>query len=168
MTPAIALLLLQVMSWRMVFVVFGRWGWSGRLGWYRWFRDEPAEHPQVNAAELERILANRPPETATDATRAYWRRLLGQRNVLALCLMYLPNSYAFYFCITWLPTYLREKHGFTADVAGGVRRPAAAPSACWAICSAGVATDAVTARFGLRAGPGRGGRRGLPGGRRAR
>ena len=22
------------------------------------------------------------------------------------------NSFVFYFCITWLPTYLKEKHGF--------------------------------------------------------
>ena len=32
----------------------------------------------------------------------------------ALCLMYFPNSFAFYFCITWLFTYLQEKHGFAA------------------------------------------------------
>jgi cyanate permease len=26
--------------------------------------------------------------------------------------MYFPNSFGFYFCITWLPDYLREQHGF--------------------------------------------------------
>ena len=60
-TPLIAMLLLQVMSWRAVFVVFGALGLVWALGWYRWFRDEPADHPQVNAAELERIVADRPP-----------------------------------------------------------------------------------------------------------
>ncbi len=42
---------------------------------------------------------------------AFWRRLLTHRNVLALCLMYLPNSFIFYFCITWFPTYLSEGRG---------------------------------------------------------
>ena len=61
-TPAIALALLQLTSWRMVFVVFGALGLVWAVGWHRWFRDEPAQHPDVNAAELERIVAGRPPE----------------------------------------------------------------------------------------------------------
>jgi MFS transporter, ACS family, glucarate transporter len=150
-TPLIAMLLLQVMSWRAVFVVFGALGLVWALGWYRWFRDEPADHPQVNAAELARILANRPPEAGHGRTLGYWRRLFGQRNVLFLCLMYLPNSYAFYFCITWLPTYLREKHGFSqASLAVFAGLPLI--FSVLGDLLGGVATDAVTARFGLRVG----------------
>jgi hypothetical protein len=26
--------------------------------------------------------------------------------------MYIPNCMIFYFCITWLPSYLLERHGF--------------------------------------------------------
>ena len=40
------------------------------------------------------------------------------RNVPALCLMYMPNSFAFYFCITWLPSYLKEKHGLESASLG--------------------------------------------------
>ena len=32
--------------------------------------------------------------------------------MIALSVMYVPNCMIFYFCITWLPTYLLERHGF--------------------------------------------------------
>jgi MFS transporter, ACS family, glucarate transporter len=150
-TPAIALVLLTVTSWRMVFVIFGALGLVWAVVWYRWFRDEPGEHSQVNAAELEKIAAGRPPDRPHRTDLAYWRRLFGERNVLALCLMYFPNSYAFYFCITWLPTYLREKHGFSeASLALFAGLPLLL--AVLGDLFGGVATDLVTARFGLRIG----------------
>ena len=38
--------------------------------------------------------------------------------MIALCVMYIPNCMIFYFCITWLPTYLRQRHGFDATSLG--------------------------------------------------
>ena len=51
LTPAIATALLVYMDWRTLFVVFGSIGFIWALAWYRWFRDTPAEHPAVSAAE---------------------------------------------------------------------------------------------------------------------
>jgi MFS transporter, ACS family, glucarate transporter len=150
-TPMIALALLQVTGWRMVFVIFGALGLVWAAAWYRWFRDEPAEHPQVNAAELARILADRPPDRPHRTDLSYWKRLFGQRNVLALCVMYFPNSYAFYFCITWLPTYLREKHGFT-ETSLAVFAGLPLILSVLGDLFGGFLTDAVTTRFGLRVG----------------
>ncbi len=150
-TPAIALALLQVTTWRMVFLIFGALGLVWAAVWYRWFRDEPGDHPEVNAAELARIVEGRPPDRPHRTDLRFWRRLFGQRNVLALCVMYAPNSYAFYFCITWLPTYLREKHGFDqASLALFSGLPLLL--AVLGDLFGGLATDLVTARFGLRAG----------------
>lgn len=151
-TPIITLALLNVMGWRAVFIVFGFAGVIWVLAWRRWFRDEPAEHPGVNAAERAQIEAGRE-ETADHAVgAAYWRRLFGHRNTLPLCLMYLPNSFAFYFCITWLPTYLREKHGFTDPVTLGFFSGLPLLLAVAGDLFGGVATDAATRRFGLRLG----------------
>ncbi|MBM3853859.1 MAG: MFS transporter, partial [Verrucomicrobia bacterium] len=111
-TPIIVLALLQVMNWRGVFIVFGLIGVAWAAAWYAWFRNEPAEHPAVNAAEKELIEAGRAAAADHPTGWTYWRRLFGHRNTLPLCLMYLPNSFGFYFCITWLPTFLKEKHGF--------------------------------------------------------
>jgi ACS family glucarate transporter-like MFS transporter len=98
--------------WRVIFVTFGLVGFAWVAAWWRWFRDDPADHPSVNAAERALLLAGRPAAAPLLRGWPYWRRLLGQRNVAALCLMYVPNCVTFYFCITWLATYLREQHHF--------------------------------------------------------
>ena len=150
-TPLIVVMLLQVMNWRAVFVLFGLVGVAWAAAWYRWFRDEPAEHPLVNAAELAKIEAGRAHAVAHPTGWKYWRRLFGHRNTLPLCLMYLPNSFAFYFCITWLPTYLRERHGFDALALGFFAGLPLLLSVLGDLFG-GVMTDVVTKRFGLRLG----------------
>ena len=131
--------------------MFGLIGMVWAAAWYRWFRNDPSEHRAVNAAELEKIVAGREPAGGHHEGWAYWKRLLGHRNTLPLCLMYFPNSYAFYFCITWLPTYLKEKHGFDAMQLGLFAGLPLILSVAGDLFG-GVATDAVTKRFGLRIG----------------
>jgi len=99
------------LSWRSIFVLFGLVGLLWAAVWHWWFRDEPSQHRQVNEAELAHIMAGRQSPAIEERPRgwALWLRLLTHRNVLALCLMYLPNSFIFYFCITWFPTYLSER-----------------------------------------------------------
>ena len=101
-TPSLVLCLLLFLPWRSVFILFGSVGFLWAAGWYHWFRDEPEQHPHVNAAELAQIVAGRQPPASHSLGWAYWRRLFANRNVQALCLMYFPNSFAFYFCLTWL------------------------------------------------------------------
>ena len=120
LTTLIVTALLPHMSWRSILLAFGGIGFVWALAWYRWFRDDPGEHPSVNEAEREIILADRPPTAAHPSGWAYWSGLLRQRNVLLLCLMYMPNCTTFYFCITWLPTYLMKQHGFEKAALGFV------------------------------------------------
>jgi ACS family glucarate transporter-like MFS transporter len=132
----------------MVFVLFGLVGFVWATAWHAWFRDDPADHPSVNAAELGAIVAGRRPAAAHTAPWEYWRRLLSHRNIWPLCLMYVGNSYAFYFCITWLPTYLQERHGVTG---GRLGLYAGLPLALSVIGDllGGVTTDWLCRRFGL-------------------
>ena len=53
-TPPLVLFLLDYLSWRMIFVLFGLVGFAWATWWYAWFRDEPEQHSRVNAAELGR------------------------------------------------------------------------------------------------------------------
>ena len=55
LTPAIVAWIAIVLPWRMVFVVLGFVGLAWAYSWYRWFRDEPHEHPAVTAEEVEFI-----------------------------------------------------------------------------------------------------------------
>jgi MFS family permease len=150
-TPMLVLAMVPFMDWRTVFMVFGLLGVMWALAWHRWFRDEPADHPGVNAEELSRIAADRAPACDHQMGWAYWKRLLGHRNMLPLCLMYFPNSFAFYFCITWLPTYLKEKHDFDALSLGFFAGLPLLLSVLGDLFG-GITTDAMTRRFGLRIG----------------
>ena len=151
LTPIIVGALIHVVSWRAVFVIFGLLGLVWVTVWYRWFRDDPTQHPDANAAECELIAAGRATDSGHHEGWVYWRRLLGHRNTLPLCLAYVPNSCAFYFCITWLPTFLREKHGFQSLSLGFFAGLPLILSVLGDVFG-GVATDAVTRRFGLRLG----------------
>ncbi|MBI5770075.1 MAG: MFS transporter [Verrucomicrobia bacterium] len=150
-TPLIAAALSSVIGWRGVFVVFGVTGVGWVWIWHRWFRNDPAEHPGTNAAERELIAAGRTAANTTHEGWPYWRRLLAHRNTLPLCLSYIPNSTIFYFCITWLPTYLEEKHKFAALSLGFF---AGLPllMAVAGDLTGGAATDWAVRRFGLRRG----------------
>jgi MFS family permease len=104
--------LLSVISWRGVFVTFGFVGLAWVAAWLYWFRNDPSEHPSVSPSELTLIVSNRPRETDQGNGWTYWRTLIRSRNMIALSVMYIPNCMIFYFCITWLPSYLLERHGF--------------------------------------------------------
>jgi MFS transporter, ACS family, glucarate transporter len=151
LTPMIALTLSGVFGWRAVFIAFGLIGIVWAVAWHRWFRNDPSEHPAVNPAETAVIVAGRAVPVTTHEGWAYWKRLLGHRNTLALCLSYIPNSCAFYFCITWLPTYLKEKHSFAALSLGFFAGLPLIVSVLGDLFG-GVATDWGVRKFGLRFG----------------
>jgi MFS family permease len=151
LTPLLALALARWIGWRWVFILFGVPGIVWAITWHRWFRDEPEEHPAVKAAELEQIISGRDHSTEHHAGWAYWKQLIVHRNTLPLCLMYFPNSFGFYFCITWLPDYLREQHGFDAMRLGFFSGLPLILSIL-ADLLGGLSTDVVTRRFGLRLG----------------
>jgi MFS transporter, ACS family, glucarate transporter len=151
LTPLAVVALQPYLHWRAMFVAFGLVGLLWAMAWYRWFRDDPSGHPSVSEAERLRILAERPADCAHVAGWSYWGRILRDRNVLALAIMYMSNSMVFYFCITWLPTYLHERHGFDAAALGflsGLPLLLSVPSDLFG----GIATDALARRYGLRIG----------------
>jgi MFS transporter, ACS family, glucarate transporter len=150
LTPILVTALLGYFNWRTLFALFGSVGFVWSVAWYRWFRDSPAEHPAVGAAERELILrgAAAQPGHALEATP--WKRLFWNRTVVCLCLMYFTQAFGGAFYVTWLPTYLaaRGLTGMTAGVLAGLPLMLSAA----ADLLGGVATDRAARRFGLRLG----------------
>jgi MFS family permease len=108
-TPLLVAYILDVVSWRRAFELFGAIGAVWAFLFYRWYRDDPRMHPSVNAAEL--ALLPPPSETAPVHGPIPWRRFLSSGTVWLLWAQYACLSYGWLFYITWLPTYLRDARG---------------------------------------------------------
>jgi MFS transporter, ACS family, glucarate transporter len=111
-TPPLALLCITWFGWRRAFVSFALLGIAWCAVFLFWFKDDPAQHSAVNAAERELLQASRV-LTTHQAGQPHWSSLLLTRQVSTLILQYFCFSYVWYFYITWLPTYLREGRGQT-------------------------------------------------------
>jgi len=96
-------------SWRRAFIVFALPGLVWAAIFYWWFRDNPRNHPGVNAAELELLKENR--QNAAGQVKVPWSKILRSRTVWLLFVQYFCFGYGWYFYVTWLPTYVREARG---------------------------------------------------------
>jgi MFS family permease len=108
-TPLIVVLVLQFVGWRRAFEIFGLLGVAWAVVFFLWFRDDPREHPQVNAAE--RALLTGASNLASAHMHVPWSRFLSSATTWLLWGQYFCLSYGWYFYPTWLPTYLQEARG---------------------------------------------------------
>ena len=151
LTPALVLWMTSFLSWRQIFVACGCIGFFWAAGWYYWFRDEPADHRSVTPEERDMILRERniSPHEGHDA--GSFAAVFRHPSSWVLCLMYVANTYGFYFLITWLPTFLQKIlgfHGLELKIFAGL------PLALSVLADifGGLTTDHLTQRFGTRFG----------------
>ncbi|MEP6961826.1 MAG: MFS transporter [Acidobacteriota bacterium] len=149
LTPAVVAWIALMLPWRWVFVLFGFVGLAWAASFYRWFRDEPREHPSITVAERDWIEAKRGGEGGH--APGGWRAVFGAPGLIPLCVQYFANTYGFYFFITWLPEYLRNARGMqSAELAIFAGLPLTLSAV--ADISGGVTTDFLAKKLGVRAG----------------
>jgi MFS transporter, ACS family, glucarate transporter len=107
-TPLLVALMLQHMSWRRCFEIFGAVGIVWAFFFFRFFRDRPEDHPKVNDAERALLVGR---ERSFVHEPVPWNKFLRSRTVWMLCIQYMGINYGWPFYITWLPTYLKEARG---------------------------------------------------------
>jgi MFS family permease len=108
-TPLLVLFVLQFVSWRWSFVIFGAVGVVWAVAFYRWYRDDPRQHPGLNAAERALVPADTGPAHGT--VKVPWRRILSAPRVWLLCLQYFFLAYGFFFYVSWYPDYVKTRLG---------------------------------------------------------
>jgi len=116
-------------NWRLTFLLFGVPGLLWAAWFWKWFRDEPREHPAVNAAELRLIESDsssavpaRPltpalspgggeGEKAAVAPLTPWRGLFSSPALWWICGQQVCRAAGYMFFTSWFATYLQETRG---------------------------------------------------------
>jgi ACS family glucarate transporter-like MFS transporter len=110
LSPILVVPIQQAYGWRMSFYVFAFAGLAWSASWYWWYRDKPAEQKGITPAELDEL---REETKQADSPALPWTRVLTNRNVLYLMLMYFTYCFGGYFYQSWLHTYLVKGRGFS-------------------------------------------------------
>ncbi|MFO0796142.1 MAG: MFS transporter [Gemmataceae bacterium] len=114
--PALTAALVWLVGWRLAFVAFGLVGVVWAVGFWLWFRDDPADHPRVNATELALIRAG------TNAGRPHgsipWRAVSRAPGVWLLAAIIMCSSFNSYLYFSWFSKYLQDGRGVAKGDAG--------------------------------------------------
>ena len=149
-SPPVAAFLIKLVGWRLAFVVFGWLGVVWAIAFYRWFRDEPDQHPAVNEGERNLIAASNLSKPGGDSHPSIpWGQVLTNRNIWLLggvitCTAF--NSYMYFF---WYPTYLKEARG-VSDVNAGLLAGLVLTGGAIGSVSGGFLVDLLLRRTGSR------------------
>ena len=150
--PVIAYVILHH-GWRASFWICALVGLVVGALWFLLARDNPGEHPWVNAKENAHILAGLPQTSRNIAHNPSlpWRTILVSKNVLAITASYFAFGYVVYIFFTWFFTYLSTVRGLNLKSSA---QYAMLPFAAMAIGSAlgGWLSDGLAKRYGKRVG----------------
>jgi sugar phosphate permease len=114
--PPLAAFLIGLVDWRLTFGIFGGLGVVWAFFFYRWFRDEPSEHPSVSPAELEHI--GKPPAHDDDHPAIPWGQVVVSPNVWLMGIIQMVGATLFYMLFQWYPTYLKEARELSEQTSG--------------------------------------------------
>jgi MFS family permease len=111
--PLIGPALAEFKSWRLSFFLAGLLGVAWCVAFVPWFRDDPADKPGVNAAELRLIREGRSASKADshDMPASAWLDLLSSVSLWAMAALYLCGNIGWSFFVSWMPKYFEEVHG---------------------------------------------------------
>ena len=108
--PVLTAYLITTVGWRWVFVIYGSAGVVWAALFARWFRDDPASHPAVNAEELALIGPSPAPHPPGFPPL---RPILGSRNIWLLAGVLSSGSVCVYLMFAWYATYLEKLRGIS-------------------------------------------------------
>jgi len=116
--PLVAWMITEI-GWRHTFLVFGIIGITFGLFWYFVFRDKPEESGFVGDTEKAYIIATRQqsPENG-DSGKLQMSKLYSSSNVWLAMAQYICSNFTFYFTLTWMFPFIKEKFALDPVEAG--------------------------------------------------
>ncbi len=119
--PAATAYLISLAGWRLAFFVYGFIGVAWAVGFWFWFRNDPATHRGVNEAELARIHTKNETESQKEHPGPVpWGAVLTNRGVLVLSLIMVFGAFYTYFFYSWFQKYLHAARGIENVEAGNL------------------------------------------------
>ncbi|MCK4853092.1 MAG: MFS transporter, partial [Bacteroidales bacterium] len=115
--PLVAWMLTQV-GWRMTFLIFGGFGLVFSVLWYLIFRNKPEQSTAISKEEKEYILANRQQPSASAKASLPFRRIISSGNMWMTMIQYICSNFTFYFTLTWMYPYLKDRFALGGIEAG--------------------------------------------------
>jgi len=117
LTPPLVVFLMIRFGWRLPFCVFGGIGLVWSAVWYSYYRDNPGEHRQTNAAE-RRLIEESVGLRQSAMQKVPWGTILRSPSLWTLSLMYFCYGYAIDIYLDWFPKYLNDYRGFNLKQMG--------------------------------------------------
>src|SRR5471032_3276561 len=110
--PIVGLVALQF-GWRISFIVIALLGFAWMVFWWRCFRDQPGDHPDVSREEAELIASDRHPTRSVDTAASSDEpagvfHYLFSVPVLGVAMAFFAFNYVLYFFLSWLPSYFTD------------------------------------------------------------
>ena len=117
--PLVAMIIGSV-GWRHSFLIFGAVGIIFALLWWWLFRNKPEEAGALSEAERDYIIENRekPSSDAAENTGLGFGTIIKSRNMWLAMLQYMASNFTFYFTLTWMYPYLKDRFALGGVEAG--------------------------------------------------
>ena len=115
--PLVAIIINKA-GWRMTFVIFGCVGVLFALLWSWLFRNKPEETGMISDTEKQYILETREKPSQKEKSRLSFGQILSARTMWLAMLQYMASNFTFYFTLTWMYPYLKDRFALGGIEAG--------------------------------------------------
>ncbi len=114
--PLVAWMITEV-GWRHSFLIFGGFGILYGVLWFFLFKNTPEESKTLGASEKEYILENRQQKEIKPLTVPF-SRIIKSGNVWFTMIQYICSNFTFYFTLTWMFPFIKERFMLSPIEAG--------------------------------------------------
>ncbi len=110
--------MLTLMGWRWTFLIFGCFGLLFAILWYLLFRDKPEHSGAISEKEKEYIMDTRQKPSSAKKASLPFGRIISAGNMWMNMVQYICSNFTFYFTLTWMYPYLKERFALGGVEAG--------------------------------------------------
>lgn len=118
LTAPVAVLILSITSWKVMFFLLGGLGLIWVIIWSKMFKDLPEEHSKVSKEELAKIrstedlLEDEQLVEAGEEDNIKWYHFFKNPSLVFNAIGYFAFQYVNFLLLTWTPKYLQDEFGF--------------------------------------------------------